>query len=99
MKPLALRFLPAALLTIIVALMSPLAFADLDDQFEDSQGYYYQNATSEQEAEDDYMNTGSEEESDADNQYQGNMYYQDQEEMDGVHNYYGDDDDEEDGEY
>ena len=103
MKPLGLRFLPAALLTIPVALVSSLAFADLDDQFEDRQGPYYQNATSEQETEDYYMNTGSEEESDADNEYQGDMYYQGQEEMDideeemgGVYNYY---DDEEDGEY
>ncbi|MCW7551276.1 hypothetical protein NX722_01190 [Endozoicomonas gorgoniicola] len=104
MKPLGLRFLPAALLTILVALVSSLTFADMDDQFEDSQGSYYQNATSEQETEDYYMNTGSEEESDADNEYQGHMYYQnqeemdiDEEEMDGVYNYY--DDDEEDGEY
>lgn len=97
MKPLVLRFLPTALLTILVVLVPPLAFADMSYQFEDSQDSYYQNATSGQETEDDYMNTGSEEESGADNQYQNDMYYRDQEEMDGVQNYY--DDDEEDGEY
>ncbi|UYM15027.1 hypothetical protein [Endozoicomonas euniceicola] len=86
MKPLALRLLPAALLTTLIAFLSPLASSQDSD---------FQNPSLEQETEDDYMITDYEEVYD---QGQEDMSF-DEEENNEFPNDYNDEEEDDNREY